>query len=306
MVDSEIFYESYFVDYYELKVSQLKKILSNLSKFENEFFGHELDSEERLTYTLTLKGELRQTYFHSIETFFEILFALDPLNKKSFEDHKILFNLTNLNANQVYTRIEKIASDDSALSFLDTEIVFQDKKTTIGHYIFYFCLFAMKDIPSDKIEEINESIEAIKHGIKIIASDFVNREEYNSYKHGLRIIPALAQVMIANKQSLSVLKEIDLKESVSFYYKTKDPNEWKMVTKIFDTERDSCMTLFCSKLIYCMVFLRRVALCKKPAKEKEFQIPFFGIESINNCNKANSDIKDIIWNIKSTSVKSEI
>ena len=65
--DPKIFYQTYLKDYHKIKATYLKRILDNLPKYEKDIFGTELDEEERANFRVTLKSDLRQTYFHSIE-----------------------------------------------------------------------------------------------------------------------------------------------------------------------------------------------------------------------------------------------
>jgi putative sterol carrier protein len=66
--DPKIFYQTYLKDYHGTKATYLKKILDDLPKYEKELFDKELDEEEKDQFRLTLKSDLRQTYFHAIET----------------------------------------------------------------------------------------------------------------------------------------------------------------------------------------------------------------------------------------------
>ena len=113
-----------------------------------------------------------------------------------------------------------------------------------------------------------DSVDAIKFGVKIIAKDFVDREEYNSYKHGLRIIPAASELMLADPKTMEIKIRWNLEDSMSFYSKTKNPDELKIKTKLFDTNRDYAMTYFCSNLISNMVYYRQVSMYKEQLVKK--------------------------------------
>ena len=73
--DPKIFYKTYLDDFHKFKAILYDKILKDIPKFEKEIFGKELDKEERNAFRRTIKSDLRQTYFHAIESFFEIFFA---------------------------------------------------------------------------------------------------------------------------------------------------------------------------------------------------------------------------------------
>src|SRR5690606_21107611 len=116
-------------------------------------------------------------------TFFELLFSLNPKGKKVYDDEFVLFNLTNSKWQDNFTRIKKIAENENELDFLDEKISFLGYEITIGHYLFYMGIFDKSKFPKELFDDINESIEAIKYGVRIIANDFISREEYNAYKH---------------------------------------------------------------------------------------------------------------------------
>jgi hypothetical protein len=298
--EPKIFYKTYLNDFHKFKSILYNKILEDLPKYEIEMFGQELEKEHRDAFRRTIKSDLRQTYYHSIESFFELFFALLSNNKPNFDDQNILFTLTNSNWKTNYDKITKIASDEISLDFLDEEVIFNGHTTTVGHYLFYFGLFDKTKLPANFFEKANQSIEAIKYGIKIIAKDFVDREEYNSYKHGLRIIPATSELMLADAQTMEIKIRWNLEDSMSFYSKTKDPNELKIKTKLFDTNRDYAMTYFCSNLISNLVFTRQVSMYKeqKIKEKKQMAVAFFGKKEIEDCNKMNVEIQDLVYSIK--------
>lgn len=303
--EPKIFYKTFLDDFHKFKAILYQNVLSDLSKYEQELFGRQLDKEESDAFRRTIKSDLRQTYFHAIETFFEIFFALNPSDTPNFDDINILFNLANSNWKTNFDKISKIASGETSLDFLDNEIEYQGHKVSVGHYLFYFGAFDKNKFGSEFYDKVKISIDAIKFGIKVIANDFVDREEYNSYKHGLRIIPALSEFMIADAKTLEVKMKWNLTDSMSFYSKTKDPNELKVKTKLFDTTRDSAMTYFCSNMISNIVFNRQIGLYKEQLKKEKKQIGifFFTKERIEDCIKINVEIQDLVFSVKRIETK---
>lgn len=300
--EPKIFYQTYQKDYHKVKAIYLKKMIDNLHKYGKEFFGSDLIEEDLAEFRRTLKSDLRQTYFHAIETFFELFFALNPKGKQKYEDEFVLFALTYSNWQDTFKRITEITENENALDFLDEKMSFLGYEMTIGHYLFYMGIFSKDKFPSEVFEEISQSIEAIKYGIRAIAADFINREEYNAYKHGLRLIPSASKLMLADLETMDVKMEWDLSESMSFYVKTKFPDELKVVTKVFDAERDYQMTYLCSNLINHMIFYRRIAMKFEKDKEnfEKFPITIFGIEPIEKCNKVNVAIQDLVYTVTRT------
>lgn len=301
--DPKIFYQTYLKDFHRIKVTYLKKILDNLPQYEQDFFGKDLTEEERKDFSFTLMSDLRQTYFHSIETFFDLFFALNPRGKEQYDDEYVLFRLTNSNWTDTYTQIKEIAKNETALDFLDEKIIFSGFEITIGQYIFYMGFFSDKKFSPEFFKDIFDSIDAIKYGMRILASDFINREEYNAYKHGLRIIPASKSFMLADAETSEIKMKWDLSKSMSFYLKTRNPNELTVVTKLFDIERDYSMTSFCHNLIYHMVYYRQLAMTVVKDKGKKIPITLFGKEPIDKCRKTNVAIQDIEYTVKRENIK---
>lgn len=302
MFEPKIFYQYFLTEYHKFKIIPITKILAQQKKYEIEFFGNELPKEDSDAYNITLKSDLRQTYFHSIETLFEILFALSPTDK-GFDDENIMLNITNSNQKLTYNRIKQIAEDISELDYLNNSTTFDNKEISTGHYLFYFGILPNDKFPKEMFNEMKNSLESIKLGLQIIAKDFSNREEYNSYKHGLRIIPALKQFSIETVETLEIKMSWNLSESMSFYYRTKDPEELKMVTKLYDTERDFQMAYFCSNLIFNMVYYRRLYFYKESIKDDKIPILMFGKDEIEKCNNTNVEIQDLFWTERRVNVK---
>jgi hypothetical protein len=299
MFRPKIFYDSYLRHYHAFKSILLKTALENFQKYEVDLFGEPLETEDSQAFCTTLKSDLRQNYFHAIETFFELFFTLIPNEQPNFDDLNILFNLTNSNWQVNYEKIKKIASGDMPLDFLSNKIDFHGYKITIGHYLFYYGLLDVKSIP-DFFNKVSESIEAIKQGIKIIARDFTDRDEYNSYKHGLRIIPALSELKLVDPKTSEIKLEWNLKDSMSFFCKTKNEDEVKIKTKLFDSDRDFRLTRFCSNMISSIIDTRRVSFYNQKLVEKneKIAIGFFGKKEIEICNKINVEIQDIVYTVK--------
>src|SRR5690606_8817587 len=193
-----------------------------------------------------------------------------------------------------YKKIEKIASGEMKLDFLDDKVTFNGYEISVGHYLFYFGTFDESKFNSEFVSSVNESIDAVKFGIRLIAKDFIDREEYNSYKHGLRLIPSVSELILADPKTMEVKVKWDLSNSMSFYSKTNNKDEVKIATKLFDTERDIKMTNFCSNMVSNIIFYRNIAMYPNDAAKKWDKIPilFFGKKEIEDCNNINVKIQN--------------
>jgi len=298
--DPKIFYQTYLQDYHKIKATYLKKMIDELTKFEIEVFGKEQSHEEQKTFKRVLLCDLRQTYFHSIETFFELFFALNPQGKKYFDDEYILYQLTNSDWRKNLKKIENIALNKEALGFLNDKMTFLGFDITVGQYIFYMGIFNRKLLPQNVFDNMEDSMEAIKYGIQVLANDFIKKEEYNAYKHGLRIIPAVNKIIFAPVDEIERKIHFDLSNSMSYYSKGKDKDELKINTLVFDPNRDHKMIMFCSNLIHLMIEYRKISMDKNKGdkKKEKFPIIFFGRNEIDECNKTNVEIQDLVYTMK--------
>ncbi len=301
MFDPTIFYSTYLEDYHKLKVTTLKRTLDDFDKYEKEFFEGGLTEEGREVYKKTLQADLRQTYFHAIETFFELFFALNPVSKNFMGDKNVMIALTHSNWRESFNKIKEIASNEKALDFLHDEIQMHNINVSVGHYIFYYGISDKQKLDDTFSDKLKLSLEAIKQGIRFIAQDFIDREEYNCYKHGLRIIPALKELSFVDLNTNEAQITWNLENSMSFFLKTNMDNEVKVVTKVFDPARDYQMAYFCSNLISNMVFYRKIAFEKNKDPKSLMGIQFFGKEEIAACEKVNVEIQNLTYSIKKSS-----
>jgi hypothetical protein len=294
--DPKQFYNFYLKDYHKTKAIYLKKILDNIEKFENIFFDENTDVEIIDNFKRTIQCELRHNYFHAIETFFELFFALDPRGKKVLDDKNVQFKLTNSKWRTTFKKIEKIKEDEKALDFLFEKMTYGDEQITIGHFLFYTGI-RIEKFSKQFEEELIESIEAIKKTIRIMASDFLARDEYNAYKHGLRLIPSITELSLLNTNTGEKEMTWNLNESMSFYKPTINPDVLTVVTKVFDSGRDHQMAYLCSNLIHHLVYFRRIAMGIQKDKNEKYPITLFGKELVADCFKINVSIQDLEFTV---------
>lgn len=306
MFDIKDFYSFYQYDYHIYKLVTLKQILDNTDKFEKEFLTGAITGFEKVDFQRTIKSEIRQSYYHAIETTFELIFALIPSNGQTNET-EVLFKLSTSEWRQNNDRIRKIAEDSDGLEFLEKQIKVHengkvnDIQISIARFLFYFGIIpGNKSIPKKYLKLIEPSLKAIKLGLKIIAKDFIQRGEYNSYKHGLRIVPALKHFYILNSETQKSILDWDLSDSMTYISLDSKKEEIKFTTTVFDTDRDIKMTLFCSNLISNLILLRKAGL-NKFKKDEKVPILFFDEEEVSNVSKSGVSLQNLVY--KMTRIK---
>lgn len=294
MISTETFYSSYQEDYNAYKLLMLTSILKNLEQFENGFFS-EVDGYKRDDFSLVLKTEIHQLYFHSVEILFELIFALLPENEE-IKDYQILYRLANSNWKKNFNTIKKISQDKNVLSFLDEVVSLSDNiQISKGHYIFYFGLYGNCKIQPELLCAIPKSVENIKSGLFVLAKDFTNRDEYNSYKHGLRLIPALKNISLLERNTMQQVVNFDFSNSLSFMTVNEKDESIKYTTKNFDTWRDIELSKFAIGLISNIINLRRASL---KLGDDQFSINTYPTDNFDIVDKGTNDLKEFNYVIK--------
>ena len=294
MFKFEDFYSLYQYDYYVYKLVTLKSILDDSKEFKQKFIGEKIQDFNRKDFERVIRNEIRQTYFHSIETIFELIFALEP-TKEELEDFELLPNLINSKWRKNYDRIDSIAKDQKNLDFLDSDLDISGQKISVGQYLFYYGILPnnTSEILNSQLKLIPSSLSAIKYGLLFLAKDFSKREEYNSYKHALRIFPAVTHFTIMDQEKKKILMKWDLSNSQTYVNMAADKSEIVFTTRLFDTDRDIGLSLFASNLISNVILLRKAAF-KQLKKTEKLLILFFGKEEIKKISKVNVKIQDLV------------
>lgn len=301
----ETFYHSYIKEYHEVRAIYLKHLLSNIDSINLVLKKNELNYQD-IKVSLTnntkfiIQADLRQNYFHALETFFEFFFAFLP-NKGIIPDNsKIVRQIVQSNWAKNYEKIKFIAKGDMKLNFFDEEINFYGYKVTIGHYLFYPGTFSKEIFGEKYLDDVKESLESLKEVIKVLACDFCDRDEYNSYKHTMRVFPNYDSIKLLNAKTLKNELEFDISNSASYQKYNDKENETIIKTKLFDPERDFEMTKFCSRLIYNMLELRNIMFNKQNMQNQDRKIGIFlfNKSNITELTKHNVDIQDIVISTK--------
>ena len=215
------------------------------------------DQEEYYKRTLSL--DLRSTYFHSIETLYSLVTVLNKFAKPLLvnpNSRNILDELTIYDQRTLYQQIETYGNSKSSLDFLDMSI--SDTDWTIGRSIFYAALRPPENIYPEYMNAVNGSVNAIKFALHLLAKDFGDRKEYNSYKHSLRVLDAFESLYLLAPKSGQMIKML-LGDSLTYPVWDKKKKIMNLQTKQHDIERDHKMTLLAAALIRSIVTNRLVA-----------------------------------------------
>ncbi len=281
------FYKFYLVDHYKHKVSYLNYLLKLPEPIETFAIYNNHTTFKLSDFHKSIQIELRQTYFHAIETIFELILALQPDENGLPQDKKVFDLMTNSGLGTIGF-IDKILKDQTKLSsLLNRTVMLNNHSYTFIRHLFY-CGLINK---SEEIEkEIVSSLLVIQKGLETLANDFGNRHEYNSYKHSLRVLPIANTLNLLNASTMESIFEFDLRTSVTFAAKKNSEDKTTFVTKILDSERDSQMIMFCSNLLSNIIRIR--LLCFK-LTDQEQPVLMFDSEAFDSARAHNLDIAEM-------------
>ena len=292
----KIFYSSYLKEYHQVKAYYLKMQLDNMDDLNDKLLKKEFDRTLTDNTKFILQAELRQNYFHAIESFFELFFALVPNDEKVPDNTDIVKKLVKSNWRKNYNKITDISNGKFKIeNLLKREIKFNNHKVGVGHYLFYIGIFN-EDKFEDVINSIKKSYNGIAKGIVTLAKDFSDRDEYNAYKHALRIYPSMKRLILADHKTLEERMSFDLSNSMSFQQFDEKAKKATIKTKILDSERDFRMTSFCSSLIHHMIYFRDLIYnsdSKKWKDKKQIKISIFDHDEIEKCSEHNVEVQDL-------------
>ena len=296
------FYTYYLKEYHRVRATYLKNYLDNIGDLNRLLKKEEHHNNLTENTKIILQADLRQNYFHSIETFFELLFAFLPTNDKIPDNRKILQALAKSKWRTNFKKIEHIAHRKLKLNFLDNQINFLGHEVSVGHYIFYPGTFSKNRFGEDFYCKVSESIQGIKDFILTIANDFMQREEYNSYKHAIRIYPSFKSIHVLDAQTLEEQISWDIGNSAS--YQTYDDRKKKTAIKtiVYDADRDFKMACLCSDLIYSMIMFRDIVFNKNEKKANErIAVKFFTKNFVTEISQHNVEIQDLVFSSEKVS-----
>jgi hypothetical protein len=252
------FFDAYLVDHYLQKQYTLFNIIRGLPTLKTAVLEG-LDGVRDEDYLKSLRVEIRSTYFQAIETLFELIFSLEPRDG-IIDNENIWYYLSTSKGPANYETIEAIAKGETA--FLDWSVAAGgDIQVPFVQYLFYFAITDEKAQPA-----ILASLEPIRHILVALARDFVDRDEYNAFKHALRLMTIAQSFDVVNRSTGEPLVHRDLSNSLTYLKREKD-GTITLRTKPLDTARDIRMTTLCSALISNLVRSRSLFFKRGPGEK---------------------------------------
>ncbi len=284
----EQFYKYCLVDYWKYKIIALANAVIKYGKLKFELLEDVEDISDE-DCIMAFKMEIHFTYFQIVESLFNMIFAL---LKKQIDNRKLWFYLSYFSrrdvSNKAYEAIKKIAKGDTGI--FDQQVVAgPNLEIPFVQYLFYFG-------GSFEVNEatMKRNLENIKKILVAFAQDFMDRDEYNAYKHSFRVFPAGAQTLeIINPEEEKTIATLRMQNSIACIKMERDKSITQIVNA-FDWERDYRMGLLCHALIYNLISTRR----RFYFKDEKLFVNFFSDLNLERTSKTDSTMLHYKMNIK--------
>lgn len=261
------FYKEYNLDYWASKIALLKNSYEHFDKIK-EYIHLELSEPDDEKTMLMLKTDLHYLYFQMVEALFELIFALQ------YRDDKNIWYYISFSGKNNYKKMSEINLSTSKLFDDKITLMNPKDKTTIKISFLRYVFFHIMDLEKLGIPE-EENLVVIKKLLKKFASDFSDRNEYNAFKHSLRMTYEKPSPMIKTADGKhSFIFEGD--NAFNYLEKYEDDSKigLSLVTKCFFPKLDLLLCKYCSWLIHNIITTRKNSYFK-------MNEPILSFETIN-------------------------
>ncbi|MCB0756997.1 MAG: hypothetical protein KDC01_00945 [Flavobacteriales bacterium] len=286
-IDNSTFFASYNHLYHFHKATLLYHYYQHPDKYFAEVLNPIYTPLERESFFFTnddvyfkkaIALDMRSTYFHCVETLFNLI-GVFKAEAEIHERHGKWLNafsaLTEYAPKQLYNEIVEYGKDQASLAWL-AESAGRDQ-WSLGRHIFFFALSPPAEKIEDYLRQCDASVMAIQLALHLFAKDFDDRKEYDSYKHGLRVLDAMKTFYLLDPQTRKMMV-LDAGSSLTFPKKSKGAVEVK--TQNVDFVRDYRMCVLGARLIQMMINQRRIFYNKAKMDFEQVPIVMLSEESV--------------------------
>lgn len=235
--NDKLLFTSYQHGYLFEKVTLLKGIIDNPVLTLDSIQGNgDIQFKNYDAITSHLEAEIHFTMYHALESMFAMVFALIK------QPDNVWVWLTTYSFHEFGTMINCVAKSNIS------SVSEKDELETIK--ILFF-----KNCPSEFVEqeETIEMMRKLSHILKLCAKELNNKNAYNSYKHGLRIITGDIKFKLANENE-KISHEIS--ERSGFVYLDKKSSN--LVPEIYSFGRSYKIVKLCWQMTSLMVNQRKI------------------------------------------------
>lgn len=286
-IDNATFFASYNHLYHFHKATLLFHYYEHPDKYFSDVLNPLYTTLERESFFFTkddvyfkkaIALDMRSTYFHCVETLFNLLGVFKAEAEIHAQKGRWLNTfsaLTQYAPKRLYKEILKYGLDQSSLEWL-TEPTGQDR-WSFGRHIFFFALTPPPDKIEDYLKQCESSVKAIQLAMHLFAKDFDDRKEYDSYKHGLRVLDAMKTFYVLDPKTKKMMV---LDAGNSLTYPKKSKNSVEVTIQNVDVIRDYRMCVLSARLIQMMINQRRIFYNKNTMDFEQVPIVMLSEESV--------------------------
>lgn len=285
MYDPKEFYKGFQLNYFDYKQISNKHLLELPDEEVSKLIKPVLQSKIS-EFRQNIKLDIRLTFLLSLETLFELIYALLPDKNGKMNDENIMLKLSQKSL--FNEDLRKFANNEKSI-FNKLDAPLFDKtgqKSFVLRHIFFFGLF------KPKIEKnIKNSCSTILQILKKLARELSDRRELNSFKHGFRGVRFMETISFQQVDDPDKKLKFNLKDSITVYNFNKQQSKHEFLTKPLDFQRDINLTHLTSNLIGNIIVLRKAI----ESKEKNLELPihFFPDSLLVDPFKSNVDLTHI-------------
>ncbi len=238
------FFESYLADYWIGKANLMKFAETRFEEFRNEFES-KMEIELPPGFERSLVLETRYTLFQSVEALYSLIFAIQDGHEAD-----IWMYLSFMPNDRVTKGIGEIHRNKISLT-RKVQVDSGEQIPLIQWLFFPRIEFKSPDIRDQNVKTVNEIL-------LMLAELWQDRNEYNSFKHSLRMYQTKFRLSIgANNQK--EMREVGGSDNASVYLEERDYQGKKIVqktTRCFDADLDYRLLICCGLLIRNFVKIR--------------------------------------------------
>lgn len=236
----ELLFTSYQHSYIFEKAALLKGIIDNPVSIIDSIQGNDgIQFIDHEAVTSHLKAEIHFSMYHALESMFAMIFALIK------QPNNVWKWLSTYNFYKFNKMIAEVA--DSNIS-----VISEKSELETIEFLFF------KNCPREFVEQAQtkNAMQTISKILTFCAKEMIDKSEYNSYKHGLRIISGDLRLKLVNENE-SINKTID-KSPGFVYLNTKNNESVRLVSKPYSFERSYKIIKLCWQLTSLLIKQRKL------------------------------------------------
>jgi hypothetical protein len=253
------FFQNFNYNYWHHKINALYEYIEKPDKIKAEvMYDHDKDLER--TVIENFKLEIHMSVFHSAETLFRVLFGC------LYEPNALPVWMARCSSDTIRSYIERLAKGG-----------LEDFITDPDDWL-KFILYPAVDEKHPSFEASKLSTKFTKNYLRMLAQEYIDHVEYNSYKHGLTCTAGQVGLQLVDEKTQTTMLSSE-NDAILFLElgKTKKSNEVhydiKQSSKTYDNKRDIGLIITTTQILH-NIFDYRQSVIKKEIVGTDCRIRF--------------------------------